>query len=50
MLSDLYFPFSPIGLTETKLKSGQPPILNIDLYGYQFLSQASISNAGGVAI
>ena len=49
MLSDLYFPFSLIGLNETKLKSGQPPILNTDLYGYQFLSQASLSNAGGVA-
>ena len=49
MLSELYFPFSLIGLTEIKQKINQPPISNTDLCGYQFLSQPSISNAGGVA-
>ena len=49
MLSELYFPFSLIGLTEIKQKIDQPSILNTDLCGYQFLSQPSLSNAGGVA-
>ena len=49
MLSELYFPFSLIGLTEIKQKIGESPISNTDLYGYQFLSQPSLSNAGGVA-
>ena len=49
MLSKLYFLFSLIGLTEIKQKIGQSPISNTDLYGYQFLSQPSLSNAEGVA-
>ena len=49
MLSELYFPFLLIGLTEIKQKIDQPPISNTDLCGYQFLSQPSLSNAGGVA-
>jgi len=49
MLSELYFPFSLIGLTEIKQKIDQPPILNTDLCGYQFLSHPSLFNAGGVA-
>ena len=49
MLSELYFPFSLIGLTEIKQKIDQPPISNPDLCGYQFLSQPSLSDAGGVA-
>ena len=49
MLSELYFPFSLIGLTEIKQKIDQPPISNTDLCGYQFLSQPSLSNARGVA-
>ena len=49
MLSELYFSFSLIGLTVIKQKIGQSPISNTDLYGYQFLSQPSLSNAGGVA-
>ena len=50
MLSELYFPFPLIGLTEIKQKIGESPISNTDLYGYQFLSQPSLSNAGGVAL
>ena len=49
MLSELYFPFSLIGLTETKIKAEQLPISNTDLPGYSFISQPSSSNAGGVA-
>ena len=48
MLSELHYPFSVIGLPETKIKSGQENIINIELQGYQFISQPSISNAGGV--
>ena len=39
MLSELYFPFSVIGLTETKIKMDQQPLLNFDLPGYSFFSQ-----------
>ena len=49
MLSNLYFSFSLIGLTETKIKSDQTQIVNIDLPGYQFLSQPTLSDWGGVA-
>ena len=49
MLSGLYFPFSLIGLNEIKQKIVESPISNTDLYGYQFLSQPSLSSAGGVA-
>ena len=38
MLSELYFPLSIIGLTETKLKIDQEQILNINISGYNFLS------------
>ena len=48
VLSELYFPLSIIGLTETKLKIDQEEILNINIPGYNFLSQPSLSNAGGV--
>ena len=48
MLSDLYYPFSLIGLTETKIKFGQDPITNCELPGYRFVSQPSYLNVGGV--
>ena len=48
MLSELYFPFSLIGLTETKIKVDQSPITNTELPGYSFISQPSYLNAGGV--
>ena len=48
MLSQLYFPFSIIGLTETKLKTDHDASLNIDLVGYQLVSIPSNTNAGGV--
>ena len=34
--------------TETKIKVNQQPLLNIDLPGYSFFSQPTLSNAGGV--
>lgn len=48
MLHELYFPFSLIGLTETKFKHNQDSIMNLALTGYNFVSQPSNSNAGGV--
>ena len=50
MLSELYFPLSVVGLTETKLKIDQEEILNINIPGDNFLSQPSLSNAGGVGV
>ena len=48
MLSDLNFSFSLIGLSETKIKSDKNNLLNISIPGYNFLSQPSSTNAGGV--
>ena len=45
MLSELYLPFSIMGLTEIKLKVFLP---NIEMPGYSFTFQPSLSNAGGV--
>ena len=39
MLSKLHFPFSVIGLTETKLKCDQNQIANTELVAYNFISQ-----------
>ena len=47
MLSELYFPISVLGVTETKLKNDQDALLNINITGYNFLSQPSTTNAGG---
>ena len=48
MLSELYFPFSIIGLTEVKIKENEMPAINTDIPSYHFISQPSNSNAGGV--
>ena len=48
MLSDMNYSFSVIGLSETKIKVGMDSYLNTNLPGYCFLSQPSMSNAGGV--
>ena len=48
MLSELYSPISVLGVTETKLKNDQDALANINLTGYNFLSQPSGTNAGGV--
>ena len=49
MLSDLNFSFSLIGLSETKIKLDKDPLSNTNIHGYYFVSQPSLSNAGGVA-
>ena len=48
MLSELHFSFSVISLTEIKQKIDKEPILNLNIPGYNFVSQPSHSNAGGV--
>ena len=40
--------FSVIGLSETKIKVNQDPLLNTEILGYDFVSQPTLSNAGGV--
>ena len=48
MLSELDFSFSLIGLSETKLKVDNDYVANVNICGYNFISEPSISNAGGV--
>ena len=50
LLNDLKYPFSVIRLTETRIKHQIDILVNINLYGYTFLSQPSITNAGGVGL
>ena len=39
MLSELYLPFSIVGLTEIKLKVDQSFLANIEMLGYSFTFQ-----------
>ena len=48
ILSELQFSFSVIGLSETKFMTNKDILTNLDLPGYDFISQPSLSNAGGV--
>ena len=48
MLTDLNLMFSVIGLSETKIQVNQDPLLNTEIPGYIFVSQPTLSNAGGV--
>ena len=48
LLSDLKHDFNIIGLSETKIMIDKPPLTNISMPGYQFASQPSKHNAGGV--
>ena len=51
MLSELSHPFiTVIGLTETKLNISKQSFDNLHLPGNRFLSQPSLSNAGGTGI
>ena len=50
MLSELGCTFSLIALSETKMKYGESLITNTDIPGYTFISQPSLSNAGGVGL
>ena len=47
MLNDMNHSFSIIGLSETIIKFKVDPYITTDLPGYSFLSQPSMSNAGG---
>ena len=49
LLSTLNFSFPIIGLTETKFKLDRDQIINTEIPAYDFISQPSMSNAGGVA-
>ena len=49
MLASFNFSFSLIGLTETKIRADENPIMNVNIPGYNFVSEPSLSNAGGVA-
>ena len=44
------YSFSVIGLSETKIKHNRGIILNTDIKGYKFLSQPTLSEAGGVGL
>ena len=48
LLNTLKHTFSVIGLSEIKYKIDQDSIINISIPGYRFVSQHSLSNAGGV--
>ena len=48
MLSRLNFPFSVIGLSEIKFRVDRDHFANINIPGYQFVSEPSLSNSGGV--
>lgn len=48
LLSDLHHTFNIIGLSETKIKKELGQIRNTSFPGYNFISQPTLSNAGGV--
>ena len=48
LLFELDCSFTIIGLTETKIITSKDPVINLNLPGFQFVSQPSLSNAGGV--
>ena len=48
LLYELNCSFTLIALTETKLAVANDSLSNLNLHGYRFLSQPSLSNAGGV--
>ena len=48
MVSELSHQFSVIGLSETKHRFDRASLLNTEIPGYTFVSQPSMSNAGGV--
>ena len=48
LLSDLKHNFDIVGLSEIKFTLNKEPIVNINIVGYNFISQPSHSNAGGV--
>ena len=49
MLAELYFPLSVIGISETRIRINQDLLYEVNLPGYDFISQPSITAGGGVA-
>ena len=49
MLSELNHSFRLTGLSETKISHGKDSLVDVDLSGYDFISEPSHTNAGGVA-
>ena len=47
MLSELQSPFSLMGLSKIKFNVDKDIIRNVSIPGYDFISQPSLSNAGG---
>ena len=50
MLEELQFPFSIMGLSETKIENNNICLLNTNLFVYNFVSQTTVSNVGGVGL
>ena len=50
LLSELNYPFKIIGLSETKIIKNIGQISNTSLPGYEFISQPTLSQAGGVGL
>ena len=48
LLLDLGLNFHILGISETKIMAERDPVANIDIPGYNFISQPSYHNAGGV--
>ena len=48
LISDLTHNFHLLGISETKIMIERDPVVNIDIPGYNFISQPSYHNAGGV--
>ena len=49
MLAELYFPLSLIGISETRIRDNRDLLHEVNLPGYDFISQPTITAAGGVA-
>ena len=50
LLSLLFHRFSVIGITETRIKEGNEPLINIDINGYTFKGVGTKSLCGGVGL
>ena len=50
LLSELNYSFKVIGLSETKITNNTGQISNTSLPGYNFISQPTLSQAGGVGL
>ena len=48
LISDLTHNFHLLGISETKIMAGIDPVANVSVAGYNYISQPSNQNAGGV--